>query len=156
MGVQLDTGGGKKSPRPVINVTPLVDVVLVLLIIFMVVIPNMQDHKTIELFPTTNATEDTDEEKQAVVVTLAEDGTYHLGKQEVARADLLEELRRVKDEEPDRKLLIRADKRLRYGTIRSFFYEAKELGHTNVKLAVGAVTESDLGLGALGGEGGGQ
>ena len=43
MGAQLDTGKGGKGVKPNINVTPLVDVVLVLLIIFMVIIPNMQD-----------------------------------------------------------------------------------------------------------------
>lgn len=155
MGVQLDAGGGSKSPKPNINVTPLVDVVLVLLIIFMVVIPNMQEHKTIELFPTTKAEEDTDEEKNAVVVTLANDGTFHLGKEHIARERLLAELERVKGEEPDRKLLIRGDIRLPYGVIRAFFYDAKELGYSNIKLAVGAVTESDLGMGALSGEQGG-
>jgi biopolymer transport protein ExbD len=153
VGVQLDTGGGKKSLRPVINVTPLVDVVLVLLIIFMVVIPNMQEHKLIELFPTTHAKEDTDEEKQAIVVTLAEDGTFHLAKEQVSRERILAELRRVKAEEPDRKILVRADVRLPYRQVRSFFYDVKEIGHGNIKLAVGAVRESDLGMGAFTGQG---
>jgi biopolymer transport protein ExbD len=147
--VQLDAGGGKKALRPIINVTPLVDVVLVLLIIFMVVIPSMQEHKLIELFPTTNAQQDRDEEKQALVVTLAEDGSCHVGKEAVSRAGVLAELRRVKQDEPDRKVLVRADIRLPYGQVRSFFYDAKEIGHSNIKLAVGAVRENDLGIGAL-------
>jgi hypothetical protein len=49
MGAALDTGKGSKGVKPNINVTPLVDVVLVLLIIFMVIIPNMQDGKPIEM-----------------------------------------------------------------------------------------------------------
>jgi biopolymer transport protein ExbD len=155
MGVQLDVGGGKRQLRPTINVTPLVDVVLVLLIIFMVVIPNMQEHKVIELFPTTNATEDGDDEKQAIVVTLAEDGSLHLAKAQVTRPALLAELRRIKAEDPDRKILLRADIRLPYREVRSLFYDVKELGHANVKLAVGAVQEDRLSLGELvGGEAG--
>lgn len=151
MGVQLDTGGGSKSLRPNINVTPLVDVVLVLLIIFMVVIPNMQEHETIELFPTTTATEDADEEKTAIVVTITYARTYHLGKDEIERDALLAALSEAHAQEPDRQLMIRGDKRLPYGVLRSFFYESKEIGFKNVKLAVGSVAESDLGLGALGG-----
>ena len=140
MGVQLDAGGGKQGAKPTINVTPLVDVVLVLLIIFMVVIPNMQNHKTIELFPTKKAEEDTDEEKTALVVTLAYDGTYHVGKDETTKDGIIAELRRVKAEEPDRKVMVRADRRLKYGQVRQFFYEIKEEGHKDVKLAVGSVT----------------
>ncbi len=154
MGVQLDAGKGSKGAKPNINVTPLVDVVLVLLIIFMVVIPNMQEHKTIELFPTTHATEDTDEEKEALVVTLAEDGSYHLGKEEVSKTALMNELRRLEADEPDRAVLVRADTRLEYGAVRAFFYETKEIGHTKIKLAVGSVQESDLGMGALTGKDG--
>jgi biopolymer transport protein ExbD len=137
-----------------INVTPLVDVVLVLLIIFMVVIPNMQEHKVIELFPTTRAEEDADEEKQALVVTLAFDGSVHVGEDEVSREAALGRLRQMKEEEPERKILVRADRRLEYGVVRRFFFDTKEIGHGNIKLAVGSVTESDFGLGALGGAGG--
>ncbi len=49
MGMAVETGKPGKGPKPSINVTPLVDVVLVLLIIFMLIIPNMQDDKPIEL-----------------------------------------------------------------------------------------------------------
>lgn len=49
MGMDLDTGGGKKSVRPVMNVAPLVDVVLVLLIIFMVITPLLNKQMTVNV-----------------------------------------------------------------------------------------------------------
>lgn len=149
MGVQLDTGSGKKTLRPTINVTPLVDVVLVLLIIFMVVLPNMEEHKNIELFRTKNATPDANDEKEAIVVTLDLDGKYYIGDGELTREALLKLLKDTNEEEAGRKFLIRADKRLPYGTVRAFFRESKEIGLQKVKLAVRVMTETDFGLGAL-------
>jgi biopolymer transport protein ExbD len=149
MGVQLDEGGGKGGVKPNINVTPLVDVVLVLLIIFMVVIPNMQDHKAIDLFDTKKGEVDPEKEENAAVVTIAIDGTYHLGEDEVSREELLNGLAEIKASEPDRAILFRGDSRLEYGVIREIFYEAKERGHTNILLAVGKAKESDLGVGSL-------
>lgn len=151
MGMQLESGKGK-SLRPNINVTPLVDVVLVLLIIFMVVIPNMQEHKTIQLFKTTHGEKDADEEKEALVVTMAFDGTYHVGESQLSRDAALAELKRVKADEPGRRVMLRGDQRLAYGQIRKFLYDVKELGHDRVKLAVGAIQEADLSRGGLAGE----
>ena len=151
MAVQLDSGkGGKKSPKPIINVTPLVDVVLVLLIIFMVVIPNMQEHKTIELFKTTHAEEDSDEEKNALVVTMAHDGTFHMQSEQLPRGQVLTALQQARADEPDRRVMLRADTRLEYGEVRAFFYSVKELGFDRVKLAVGAVQQGDLAAGMMG------
>ena len=156
MAVQLDSGGGKKKGlRPQINVTPLVDVVLVLLIIFMVVIPNMQEHKTIELFKTKHAQADEDEDKEAVVVTLTHDGAYFIESQELDSERLFAELRRAYADDPGRRVMVRADTRLAYGEVRAFFYAVKEVGYDRVKLAVGAVQEGDLAGGMMGGQGGG-
>ena len=84
MGVQLSTGGDKKV-KPNINVTPLVDVVLVLLIIFMLVIPNMQEGVPIELFKAANAEKD-EEDAEPITVSVArakgsDAVSYHLGDQ---------------------------------------------------------------------------
>ncbi len=143
MGVQLDAGGGKGDVKPNINVTPLVDVVLVLLIIFMLVIPNMQEGVAIELFKAKNAEKDADDAKP-IVVTVAKDEsgpTYHLDDVQVTRDALVAQLATLHGEDPNRQLLFRGDARLDYGLIRDVFREAQNLGFAYIQLAVGAQKE---------------
>lgn len=146
MGVQLDAGGGGKGDvKPNINVTPLVDVVLVLLIIFMLVIPNMQEGVPIELFKAKNAEKDADEAKP-IVVTVAKTKTdalptYHLEDTELSRDALVAELASLHAADPSRQLLFRGDARLEYGHIREVFREAQQLGFAYIQLSVGAQKE---------------
>lgn len=143
MGVQLDaSGGGNKRVKPNINVTPLVDVVLVLLIIFMLVIPNMQEGVPIELFKARNADKD-EEEAKPITVSVAkvkgtEDITYHLEDEEVGRDALIASLAALHQEDPSRALLFRGDSRIEYGKIRDVFHECQNLGFAYIQLAVGA------------------
>lgn len=145
MGVQLNTGGDKKV-RPNINVTPLVDVVLVLLIIFMLVIPNMQEGVPVELFKAKNAIKDEDDSEPIVVaVALVKDSdavSYHLGEDELSRDALIAELAAAHQADPSRSLLFRGDARIDYGKIRDVFHECQNLGFAYVQLAVGATKES--------------
>ncbi len=146
MGVQLDAGGGKNGDvKPNINVTPLVDIVLVLLIIFMLVIPNMQEGVPIELFKAKNAEKDS-EEHEPIVVTVAkakdsEQASYHVGDVELTRDALVAELARLHGEDGNRQLLFRGDARLEYGLIRDVFREAQNLGFAYIQLSVGAQKE---------------
>lgn len=142
MGVQLDTGGNNKDVRPNINVTPLVDVVLVLLIIFMLVIPNMQEGVAIELFKAKNADKDS-EDSTPIVVTVAkansaDSASYHIDDVELTRDGLVAELAKLHHEDGNRQLLFRGDARLEYGLIRDVFREAQNLGFAYIQLSVGA------------------
>ena len=142
MGVQLDAGGGDKKVKPNINVTPLVDVVLVLLIIFMLVIPNMQEGVAIELFKADNAIKD-EEDAEPVTVTLAlakDSGevSYHIGDEELSRDGLIAQLAQIRAEDPSRPLLFRGDSRIEYGKVREVFHECQNLGFAYIQLAVGA------------------
>ena len=144
MGVQLDTGGDKKV-KPNINVTPLVDVVLVLLIIFMLVIPNMQEGVPVELFKAKNAIKD-DEDAKPITVSVAmakgsDAVSYHLEDAEVSRDALVAELAALHQADPSRPLLFRGDARIDYGNIRDVFHECQNLGFAYVQLAVGANKE---------------
>ncbi len=147
MGVQLDAGGGDKTVKPNINVTPLVDVVLVLLIIFMLVIPNMQEGVSIELFKANNAEKDS-EEADPIVVSIArgkddpEAISYHVGEVELSRDGLVAELAAQHEADPSKHLLFRGDSRIPYGEIREVFHECQNLGFAYIQLAVGAQKES--------------
>lgn len=149
MGVQLDTGGDKKV-KPNINVTPLVDVVLVLLIIFMLVIPNVQEGVSIELFQAPNARKDKDPEEQEqepIIVSVAwvrdsEEVSYHVGEDEISRDALVAEVTRQHEAEPGRALLFRGDTRVEYGKIRDVFHELQNMGFAYIQLAVKAQKES--------------
>jgi biopolymer transport protein TolR len=142
MGMQVDAGGGgKKRVKPNINVTPLVDVVLVLLIIFMLVIPNMQEGVPIELFKAKNAEKDEEESKPITVsITKAKSDEvgYYLEDAEVSRDELIASLAALHQQDPSRVLLFRGDSRIDYGKIRDVFHECQNLGFAYIQLAVGA------------------
>lgn len=140
MGVQLDTGGDGKGAKPNINVTPLVDVVLVLLIIFMVVIPNMQEGKAIEMVQV-ETIENAEDNPEFQVLTIQRDGTIFLGEDAVSRDALVAKLSTLHGAEPGKKLLLRADARLPYEEVRSVFFECQQMGFEQVSLAVGKAKE---------------
>ncbi|EDM79191.1 biopolymer transport protein, ExbD/TolR family [Plesiocystis pacifica SIR-1] len=146
MGVQLDAGGGDKKVKPNINVTPLVDVVLVLLIIFMLVIPNMQEGVAVELFKAKNAEKDADDAEPVVVsVALGDDPdevTYHIGEDQVTRDALVATLQELHAADPSQHLLFRGDSRIPYGKIRDVFHECQNVGFAYIQLSVGAQKES--------------
>ncbi len=145
MGMAVDTGGGGKGAKPVINVTPLVDVVLVLLIIFMVIIPNVQDGKPIEMVNVLNA-EKKDAKKEPFIITLALDGSFAIEDRDVSRAAMMNELRELQGADPKRKILVRGDARLPYKDVREVFHEIQQMGFAGVALAVGQQREwSDMG-----------
>ena len=141
MGVALNSGGGAKGRlTPNINVTPLVDVVLVLLIIFMVVIPNMQDGKPIEMVKVELADKNADDvEPIQITIDRAEICTYD--ETDMSQADCLARLQAAFAENPRRRVLLRGDAGLPYRVMREFFREVQEIGFGGVSLAVGVARE---------------
>ena len=85
-----------------INVTPMVDVMLVLLIIFMVITPMLQNKVSVDLAKTNNPTSMPDADKEdAIVVAVTRDGRFYLGQDQVSPADLASKVR-DKDGRQDR------------------------------------------------------
>jgi biopolymer transport protein TolR len=142
VGAQLADGGGKRKRglTPNINVTPLVDVVLVLLIIFMVVIPNMQDGKPIEMVKVAKA-DKLEDGLEPLVVTVDRHETFSFDNDDMPRAAALARLRDAYAENPRRRVLLRGDATLPYSVVREFFREVQELGFSGVALAVGVGRE---------------
>ena len=149
MGVQLDTGGDGKGAKPNINVTPLVDVVLVLLIIFMVVIPNMQEGKSIEMI-TVKEADDTESDDGIVQVTVQRDGSMYIDQDLLTRDALVARLATEHDKAPEAMLLMRGDMKVEYSIIRDILREAQQIGYGKIAIAVGKAKNWDAEEGAVG------
>ena len=120
------TNAKKISSR--INFTPMVDVMLVLLIIFMVITPMIQASR-VKLASTSNPTSMPDVNREdALVVAVMHDGTIFLGSQMVSDATLAE---KIKDELPthsNKTVYVRADARVRYGALVSVIDDLRSAG----------------------------
>src|SRR5688500_16630313 len=99
----------RTRPRPVMNVTPLVDVVLVLLIIFMVVIPAMDEAVQVQVPGIFNVDEKLDEKGKPFILSVPEQGDLFLDEDRVPPAKLEGALRAASRRQPHRRLVLRAD-----------------------------------------------
>jgi biopolymer transport protein TolR len=120
-----------------INVTPFVDVMLVLLIIFMVTAPLMQQGIDVDLPQTTTQALRLD--KEPLVLTVQRDGKTFLAKQEIDPGELTTKLRAVFDARGDKELFLRADREAPYGMVAKALAAARNAGATKL----GIVTEPE-------------
>lgn len=134
MGASVATGS-KRQPEPEINVTPLVDVVLVLLIIFMVIAPALDQNEPIEL-PSVSTPDPKPKDLSPIEVTLSLNGRVLVEKEAVARSELETRLKKLHAEDPERHLLLEADERAPYETVRSTFALLQDVGFKGVSLRV--------------------
>lgn len=107
---------GGFQPMAEINVTPFVDVMLVLLIIFMVAAPLMTVGVPVEL-PKTSATQLPSVEEEPLTVTITADGVVMIQTTEIERADLVNRLRAIATERSDDRIFLRADGSVPYETV---------------------------------------
>ena len=122
----MDLGGAKGGVKSDINVTPLVDVMLVLLVIFMVTAPIIQQGVQVNLPQVrTNAIPVSEE---PLVVTVAKNGRIYLNDNAVSLAELGQKLRAVKKLKADKQVNLRADQEVRYGTVMKTIAEIKQAG----------------------------
>ena len=99
-----------------INITPLVDVMLVLLIIFMVTTPILQQGVSIDL-PEVSAGPLTSKDEQQLVVTVTRDGRIQLNDSPLKVDELRQKLAAIMKLRPDRDVYLRADKNVPYGKV---------------------------------------
>ena len=128
---------GRRRALSEINVTPFVDVALVLLIIFMVTVPLMQQGIDVDLPETT--TQPVRVKHEPLILSVQKDGTYFLGRQEVALEDLVTKLEAVFDARGTYDVYLRADKKAPYGVVVKAMAAAREAGSKQL----GIVTEQE-------------
>lgn len=119
--------------RSDINVTPLVDVCLVMLIIFMVVTPMLQKGVDVML-PETNQPEKMPEGQKQLTVSIKQDGAVFVGQNWVPKEDLERHLAEVHTQTPDKDVVVKGDRRLKYKEIRRLMQLLNEAGFSRVGL----------------------
>jgi biopolymer transport protein TolR len=139
MGVNLnqDTGNDEElAPLAEINVTPLVDVMLVLLIIFMVTAPLMVSGVPVKL-PESTAAQDRPPSKP-MVITIAADGRLYIRDEQVTPDELVPRLAALlpdrRDGENETTAYIRADKAIAYGEVMNVLNDVSRAGYSRISL----------------------
>ena len=113
MAMQLGGSGGVKSD---INVTPLVDVMLVLLIIMMIVAPLLQQGVAVTLPVATNTSEKPETQEQTVVAITA-DKRFFVNAVQVQQGDLARRIETLLEEKKEKIVIIKADEDVEYGAV---------------------------------------
>lgn len=129
----ISSGGGKsRAVMSEINVTPLVDVMLVLLIIFMITAPMMQQGLEIELPETAASGVSTSEEPFVLVINKNKKIT--VGGAAIAQADLRTRLTAIFEKRPNKQIYLQADKSVDYGFVAETMAEIRAAGIQNIGL----------------------
>src|SRR5262245_5441116 len=111
-------GGGRGEVNSDINVTPMADVMLVLLIIFMVVTPMLQKGISVEMATTANPVDMTEADRDdAVLIAVTRDGNYFLGQDRIGLEELAIRVSDMVSARLDKTVYIRSDFRAKYGNV---------------------------------------
>lgn len=137
----MGMAAGTQEVRSDINVTPLVDVVLVLLIIFMVVTPMLQKGQAVQLPLAGNPEKKPDDKSQIMVVVTAERGPagYQTGlvwidKEKFTTGQFKDKIKEAFDRNPSGDVMIKADSKLTYGDVKWVILAVRDAQFKNVGL----------------------
>ena len=118
-----------------INVTPMVDVMLVLLIIFMVITPMLQNKVSVDMAKVDNTTNMPDADKEdAIVVAITRDGGVFLGQNKVAVTELGGLVREKLSDKPSKTIFVRADARAQFRAVEDAIDAVRTAGVDDVGL----------------------
>ncbi|MEW6322964.1 MAG: biopolymer transporter ExbD [Acidobacteriota bacterium] len=142
----MDVGGAKGGVKSDINVTPLVDVMLVLLIIMMIVAPMLQKGVDVRL-PTAANSADKPETQDQTVVAVTADGRFWVNGVPVGDTELRRRVEDILEGKTERIILIKADEDAAYGRIMEAMDELRAAGIEDM----GLITERKVRPGQAGG-----
>ena len=131
--MSMDVGGAKGGVKADINVTPLVDVMLVLLIIMMLVAPMLQQGVSVKL-PTAANTVDKPEVQGQTVIAIGRDKSLYLNAKPVQEGDLATRINEILENQKDKIVLIKADEEVEYGAVMSAMDQLRQAGIEDIGL----------------------
>jgi biopolymer transport protein TolR len=129
----MDTGGSSGGPKSQINVTPLVDVMLVLLIIMMLVAPMLQKGVDVKLPLATNTSDKPENDQQTVLAVDARD-KFYVNSIEVPRAEMADRVKAALEEKTERVVLIKGDTDASYRAIMAAMDDLRKAGIEDIGL----------------------
>ncbi len=138
----MDVGGGKGGPKSDINVTPLVDVMLVLLIIMMLVAPMLQKGVDVKLPLAANTTDKPENQQQTVLAVDARDKFYVNGI-EVHRTEMADRIKSALEEKTERIVLIKGDTDASYRAIMAAMDDLRKAGIEDIGLITDPKVDPD-------------
>jgi len=144
----MDLGGAKGGVKSDINVTPLCDVMLVLLIIMMIVAPLLQQGVSVKL-PQAGNTVDKPETSGQTVIAIASNKALYLNAKPIQDSELVTKLNEILENQKEKIILIKADAEVDYGTVMSTMDQLRQAGLEDI----GLVTDPKK---TAGGSAGGQ
>ena len=134
---------GQDTVQPDINVTPLVDVVLVLLLIFMVVAPSLQQDVPLDLPGVFTPDPESQNAIDPIKVSMPKAGEYHLDGERYDLDGLTRALIDRHMSEPERRLVLRGDQKLHYAEVRDVMARLQQIGFPGVNFMVGERHRTD-------------
>ena len=130
------TAGPSRGVKSEINVTPLVDVVLVLLIIFMVITPMLQRGKDVRLPQASKRENDKSDKSDPLVVSITKDREVYLESTPYKETELGDQIREELTNDPGKKILLKGDEALTVGDVRQVMEIARKSGARGISLGV--------------------
>ena len=131
--MSMDLGGAKGGVKSDINVTPLVDVMLVLLIIMMLIAPMLQQGVSVKL-PTATNTVDKPEVQGQTVIAIAKDKGLYLNAKQIGEGDLGTKVTELLENSKDKVVLIKADEEVEYSAVMSAMDQLRQAGIEDIGL----------------------
>ena len=129
----MDLGGAKGGVKSDINVTPLVDVMLVLLIIMMLVAPMLQQGVAVQL-PKAQNTSDKPETQEQTVLAISKDKSFYLNAKPVTEQEMTTKISEILENKKEKIVLIKADQEVEYSAVMLAMDQLRQAGIEDIGL----------------------